>query len=150
MVVLTVLFILSLVVILYLSYTKESTTGGFDISKPYPPVQQKCPDLWSLSGTSVCVANISASASENRNKNLGSFVNANGVYAGNQVNLAKREFNLTSLQTSGSVSTGVPAKIQFDADDKAFGKNTSMSCGRKQFAKMMNLYWEGLDNYGPC
>lgn len=152
------MFFVSLALILYISYGQISKNGGFDVSKPYPPVQQKCPDLWAYreittsatdtteASTSImCEATLSTNLTENRKKNLGSFVNQNGQYDGSQLTNAKNAFKLTSL-----AGAGTPVKIQFNPEDKAFSNNTALQCGQKQFAKMMNIYWEGIDNYGPC
>lgn len=149
-IVFTGIFFISLGLILYFSYNQTTKTGGVDITKPYPPVQQKCPDLWTLSSnSSVCTATLSSTPSENLNKNLGSFVNQTGVYDGGQLTIAKNTFGLTTLQMTNQTGS-TPAKISFDSEDPGFSKNTAKNCGKKQFSKLVNLFWEGIDNYGPC
>ena len=147
--VLSALFLISLVTILYLTYTQESKSAGADVSKPYPPIQQKCPDLWQYDDTTKkCIATLATPDSQNLSRNFGTFVNsASGTYAPTQVTTLASE--LRSLVYTPSTST-TAAKLEFDPDDAYFGQTTAQNCGRKKFSILTNLHWEGISNYGPC
>lgn len=148
-VVISCLFVLSFLTILYLTYTQEAKTGGIDTSKPFPPVQQQCPDLWAYDPTGkTCTAKIDKVPGNNLNKNLGVFVNPNNG-SPQAAEMAVSKNNPGSMVYTAPTTT-TDGRVSFNPEDAFFSNTTSAVCGRKYFATEKNLTWEGVGNYNPC
>lgn len=141
-----VMFACSLAVILYLVY--NTSAGGGGDGRAFPPVQSACPDLWTLNDENkLCQIDLATGSNkkDNTEKNVGSLVDAT---SGAVLTDSARLTDLKNLYAS-SLKTA-DDKITFNPNDSTFSDGKPAVCGRKQFAAITGIHWEGVSNSNQC
>jgi hypothetical protein len=97
-------------------------------NKSYPPVQTKCPDYWDSYGTNCKIPPFGS-----EHPNTGSIREGE--------NLILDPSNTPGLDFGDD---------SIDMADSGWSSDTTSLCGKKKWANLYNIEWDGVSNYNDC
>ena len=145
------------VVVLILCLTLVGLLMSYqDDSVSYPPTANVCPDNWtpnvSNKNNGVSTCNLPTPTSRNVGTIFSSSEKDNGSYftaaTYGLYNIAGKAYKPTpETATAGfAVDARQPGNVNIDFTNPQWGG----ICGKKKWAQMYNISWDGVSNYNSC